>query len=179
MLSLIVVLCVFFSSRRRHTRCALVTGVQTCALPIFLLPPGQPQGRRGRGARGVLPRAAARVRRPVPLRDRRYRRTGQAQGTACTAATGRAGAHARAARGADHPAALPEQGPAGPALSAPVGQAAAQGREGGGAADPALLPGLVLLDPGAAARAQRAAAGRCAVAQRSLVGTVGDRRGSV
>src|SRR3546814_17918704 len=30
-----VMLCVvFFSSRRRHTRCALVTGVQTCALPI-------------------------------------------------------------------------------------------------------------------------------------------------
>src|SRR3546814_7987245 len=30
-------LCVlfFFSSRRRHTSCALVTGVQTCALPIF------------------------------------------------------------------------------------------------------------------------------------------------
>src|SRR3546814_8580621 len=30
-------MCVFFflfSSRRRHTRCALVTGVQTCALPI-------------------------------------------------------------------------------------------------------------------------------------------------
>src|SRR3546814_413397 len=25
---------IFFSSRRRHTRCALVTGVQTCALPI-------------------------------------------------------------------------------------------------------------------------------------------------
>src|SRR3546814_9523527 len=24
----------FFSSRRRHTRCALVSGVQTCALPI-------------------------------------------------------------------------------------------------------------------------------------------------
>src|SRR3546814_7140005 len=32
----------FFSSRRRHTRCALVTGVQTCALPIWLaaLAPG-------------------------------------------------------------------------------------------------------------------------------------------
>src|SRR3546814_17528897 len=29
------VLSLFFSSRRRHTRCALVTGVQTCALPIF------------------------------------------------------------------------------------------------------------------------------------------------
>src|SRR3546814_3428539 len=25
----------FYSSRRRHTRCALVTGVQTCALPIL------------------------------------------------------------------------------------------------------------------------------------------------
>src|SRR3546814_10072831 len=30
-----VVLDFFFSSRRRHTRCALVTGVQTCALPIY------------------------------------------------------------------------------------------------------------------------------------------------
>src|SRR3546814_7962887 len=28
----------FFSSRRRHTRCALVTGVQTCALPISVEP---------------------------------------------------------------------------------------------------------------------------------------------
>src|SRR3546814_2380096 len=28
----------FFSSRRRHTRCALVTGVQTCALPILPTP---------------------------------------------------------------------------------------------------------------------------------------------
>src|SRR3546814_13444973 len=34
----------FFSSRRRHTMCALVTGVQTCALPISSLCPvtGQP-----------------------------------------------------------------------------------------------------------------------------------------
>src|SRR3546814_2665585 len=31
----IVVSVFFFSSRRRHTSCALVTGVQTCALPIF------------------------------------------------------------------------------------------------------------------------------------------------
>src|SRR3546814_12640011 len=31
----------FFSSRRRHTRCALVTGVQTCALPISVI------GRKG------------------------------------------------------------------------------------------------------------------------------------
>src|SRR3546814_9563090 len=28
----------FFASRRRHTRCALVTGVQTCALPICANP---------------------------------------------------------------------------------------------------------------------------------------------
>src|SRR3546814_2116857 len=46
-LACVIVLCVclkfinlvgyfFFSSRRRHTRCALVTGVQTCALPISI-----------------------------------------------------------------------------------------------------------------------------------------------
>src|SRR3546814_4367173 len=46
--------CVFFSSRRRHTRCALVTGVQTCALPISVPAAGRPhpqeraQGRDGR-----------------------------------------------------------------------------------------------------------------------------------
>src|SRR3546814_716475 len=38
----------FFSSRRRHTRCALVTGVQTCALPIC----------RIAGAEGWLPYSA-------------------------------------------------------------------------------------------------------------------------
>src|SRR3546814_17541596 len=31
---------VFFSSRRRHTICALVTGVLTCALPIWSGPNG-------------------------------------------------------------------------------------------------------------------------------------------
>src|SRR3546814_9594781 len=30
-----IMYCIFFASRRRHTSCALVTGVQTCALPIF------------------------------------------------------------------------------------------------------------------------------------------------
>src|SRR3546814_5383301 len=41
--------CFVFSSRRRHTRCALVTGVQTCALPILR------EQRRGRemGHRGL------------------------------------------------------------------------------------------------------------------------------
>src|SRR3546814_2409190 len=41
----------FFSSRRRHTRCALVTGVQTCALPISRAALGlfqQPRPRQGR-----------------------------------------------------------------------------------------------------------------------------------
>src|SRR3546814_710562 len=45
----------FFSSRRRHTRCALVTGVQTCALPI---------SRASSAPRGRVPRRA-------PLRRRR------------------------------------------------------------------------------------------------------------
>src|SRR3546814_3980236 len=41
----------FFSSRRRHTRCALVTGVQTCALPISAraVLGGQPKRRLGAG----------------------------------------------------------------------------------------------------------------------------------
>src|SRR3546814_5136067 len=34
-MSYVVIGSFVFSSRRRHTRCALVTGVQTCALPIF------------------------------------------------------------------------------------------------------------------------------------------------
>src|SRR3546814_7726113 len=37
----------FFASRRRHTSCALVSGVQTCALPIFadkVLMPGFVEG---------------------------------------------------------------------------------------------------------------------------------------
>src|SRR3546814_2504964 len=36
---LCICMCFFFSSRRRHTRCALVTGVQTCALPLALRGP--------------------------------------------------------------------------------------------------------------------------------------------
>src|SRR3546814_11972218 len=39
--------CYYFSSRRRHTRCALVTGVQTCALPICF----EQQRRRQHGER--------------------------------------------------------------------------------------------------------------------------------
>src|SRR3546814_2053860 len=36
-----------FSSRRRHTRCALVTGVKTCALPISLAQPAGATHRPG------------------------------------------------------------------------------------------------------------------------------------
>src|SRR3546814_4635995 len=47
----------FFSSRRRHTRCALVTGVQTCALPISgtCLQRGQRHRPPGGVPGGVLP----------------------------------------------------------------------------------------------------------------------------
>src|SRR3546814_11049265 len=46
----------FFSSRRRHTRCALVTGVQTCALPI--------SGEELLAPRGVHPRLEPALERP-------------------------------------------------------------------------------------------------------------------
>src|SRR3546814_1897933 len=52
----------FFSSRRRHTRCALVTGVQTCALPIWHL--------RRHAAHGD-PRAGTRRHRRLRLAARR------------------------------------------------------------------------------------------------------------
>src|SRR3546814_1424375 len=40
-------MCVFFSSMRRHTSGALVTGVQTCALPILSSRPRSLRGRQG------------------------------------------------------------------------------------------------------------------------------------
>src|SRR3546814_5445923 len=51
----------FFSSRRRHTRCALVTGVQTCALPIYGALRGSRAGHAGVArAHLQLPRPALR-----------------------------------------------------------------------------------------------------------------------
>src|SRR3546814_1725330 len=59
----------FFSSRRRHTRCALVTGVQTCALPIFLI------GRRDdMFERGVRHQPAVPIPMPVDFDRRQARR---------------------------------------------------------------------------------------------------------
>src|SRR3546814_3778569 len=43
----------FFSSRRRHTRCALVTGVQTCALPICVRHDFQPNPSRTYATIGI------------------------------------------------------------------------------------------------------------------------------
>src|SRR3546814_7567553 len=55
----------FFSSRRRHTRCALVTGVQTCALPI--------SSHRRRCRRTARPGSARAAVRSIPRRAGRRR----------------------------------------------------------------------------------------------------------
>src|SRR3546814_11352966 len=54
MIYLLLLFCFFFSSRRRHTRCALVTGVQTCALPIS---PDHPALEAARAIAGSAPAA--------------------------------------------------------------------------------------------------------------------------
>src|SRR3546814_2860001 len=54
----------FFSSRRRHTRCALVTGVQTCALPISRYGNRSPYTVLGKSYR-VLPSAEGYVERGI------------------------------------------------------------------------------------------------------------------
>src|SRR3546814_12912778 len=65
----------FFSSRRRHTMCALVTGVQTCALPIYdrdLQPADRRAGCRAAGAG----RPAAAAVRDAGRRRQRHRAAG-------------------------------------------------------------------------------------------------------
>src|SRR3546814_10594323 len=57
----------FFASRRRHTRCALVTGVQPCALPIW--------------ADGIAQQSAALVQR-IEQDARQRLEWGQRMGTA-------------------------------------------------------------------------------------------------
>src|SRR3546814_4971983 len=79
--ALLVMCFLFFSSRRRHTRCALVTGVQTCALPICKEGGEAPDARfpapvevrnrsGGRDGRAVLA-AAAEARRDRVAGDRK------------------------------------------------------------------------------------------------------------
>src|SRR3546814_14510199 len=67
-----------FSSRRRHTRCALVTGVQTCALPIWRRrrcprpPEAVPASTRIDGTRGGSVRSRPFRARPGTVRPRFY-----------------------------------------------------------------------------------------------------------
>src|SRR3546814_20065417 len=108
-----MVISFFFSSRRRHTRGALVTGVQTCALPIYLaglLPDGREPG---------LPGAARTAARPVADDGCRGRRL-------------RAAARDRRAPGGGRPAGLPGARPLAlrrrPRLPAVAGAQPAVGR---------------------------------------------------
>src|SRR3546814_5617296 len=60
--------CFFFSSRRRHTRCALVTGVQTCALPISAQIRGACFERKHRDARiGAAWQTGCKMRKDDPM----------------------------------------------------------------------------------------------------------------
>src|SRR3546814_3346578 len=96
-----VFLLFFFSSRRRHTSCALVTGVQTCALPIYQVfleaarssiatarSMSTPRGRRWRranirssmpSARGRRKRANMPTLRGTPIRPRSEEHTSELQ----------------------------------------------------------------------------------------------------
>src|SRR3546814_4763062 len=95
----ILVYSFFFSSRRRHTRCALVTGVQTCALPISALrararrahnlvvqPVGKLAQARAREELGVDPgdgRRGLRVRDPAEAGRSEERRVGKEWVSTC------------------------------------------------------------------------------------------------
>src|SRR3546814_1865596 len=59
----------FFSSRGRHTGCALVTGVQTCALPILNIQPSHTSVAMGAfaGGGGILRQARPDSRREILL----------------------------------------------------------------------------------------------------------------
>src|SRR3546814_5251621 len=58
----------FFSSRRRHTRCALVTGVQTCARPILMY--GNPETTTGGNALKFYASVRLDIRRTGQIKDR-------------------------------------------------------------------------------------------------------------
>src|SRR3546814_5629214 len=58
-----------FSSRRRHTRCALVTGVQTCALPISTTTTFAPRWARSRTVASPRPDAPPVTIAEMPLRS--------------------------------------------------------------------------------------------------------------
>src|SRR3546814_9280711 len=64
-----IILCCLFSRRRRHTNCALVTGVQTCALPISPLLPTKVRGVARVDDRRVLNGIFWRLRTGAPWAD--------------------------------------------------------------------------------------------------------------
>src|SRR3546814_8249196 len=69
----------FFSSRRRHTRCALVTGVQTCALPIWLGFIGMRQSKLDRRRSFLAQGEANRVTEALTLSRQESRRRSEYQ----------------------------------------------------------------------------------------------------
>src|SRR3546814_3455327 len=72
-----VLLFVFFSSRRRHTRCALVTGVQTCALPILVDYSGSISGEGKCASRRLRLKADCATRQPASCLRSEERRVGK------------------------------------------------------------------------------------------------------
>src|SRR3546814_11692934 len=74
----------FFSCRRRHTSCALLTGVQTCALPISRRT-AAPSACRASDRPRHSPASHARGSLPSRARRRRVRRGGRAAGTSASA----------------------------------------------------------------------------------------------
>src|SRR3546814_2370134 len=92
----------FVSSRRRHTSCALVTGVQTCALPIYVRPAGPPAPLLSDGGRVLCAGTGGLVQAAAPVPGSRPRRRGlrarQVDGRArCPAHQGQQGGEHRAA----------------------------------------------------------------------------------
>src|SRR6059058_493091 len=75
---LLVTIVFFFSSRRRHTRCRYVTGVQTCALPIWRPLVAGPEGGGG-GLRSAHGSAAGAGLRRVEVRVLRQPRGGDGE----------------------------------------------------------------------------------------------------
>src|SRR3546814_15459834 len=75
----------FFSSRRRHTRCALVTGVQTCALPILWNPEKIALARAARAkliaTNGEIALKAAELEQLLRQRERLHDTSGFSSGT--------------------------------------------------------------------------------------------------
>src|SRR3546814_1013666 len=69
-LSVCLLVYFFFSSRRRHTRCALVTGVQTCALPILSAAPDWSDAKAALNSSGTNLTLVASPRIPAEARQK-------------------------------------------------------------------------------------------------------------